>query len=461
MNPQSGLPESPDKLHEECGVYGIFCFDRRDIAKYIYYGLYALQHRGQESAGIVTTDGRTFKSFIGMGLVPVVFSREEIFSELKGRIGLGHTRYSTTGSSVISNAQPIIANTPYGTIALAHNGNLTNTAELKKVLRKKGYAFKGNSDSEVICAMLSFSKKKNLNEALVSVLKKLKGAFAIGIMTNDKLIAVRDPHGIRPLCLGHFDNSYIISSETCGLDILGAKLVRQIKPGEILVIDKKGIKSTVWSKKRPSLCVFEFIYFARPDSVMDDRNLYHARVDMGRYLAKEYPVKADYVIPVPDSGTPAAIGYASKSKIPFSDVLVKNRYVGRTFIQPTQDIRELGVKLKLNPIRQVIQGKDIVLVDDSIVRGTTSRQIVRILKEAGAKKVHVRVASPPIIGTCSFGIDTATKGELIASTQTVEKIRKYLGADSLGYLSMDGLIKAIKLPKDQLCLGCLNLDYPK
>ncbi|MCX5749358.1 MAG: amidophosphoribosyltransferase [Candidatus Saganbacteria bacterium] len=460
MNPQPGLQPAKDKLQEECGVFGIYSSEKKDVAKYIYYGLYALQHRGQESAGIVTTDGISFKSFVGMGLVPVVFSKEEIFRELKGRIGLGHTRYSTTGSSVICNAQPIIANTPFGTIALAHNGNLTNTKELQKKLRKKGYGFKGNSDSEVICAMLSFSKKKDLCSALVSVLKKLKGAFSIGIMTNDRLIAVRDPHGIRPLCIGHFDNCYIVSSETCGLDILGAKLVKEIKPGEMAVINKKGIKSMIWSKKQPSLCVFEFIYFARPDSVMNGRNLYHARVDMGRYLAKEHPVEADYVIPVPDSGNPAAIGFASKSKIPFSDVLVKNRYVGRTFIQPTQDIRELGVKLKLNPIKEVIRGKNIVLIDDSIVRGTTSRQIVRILKEAGAKKVHVRVASPPIIGTCSFGIDTATKKELIASSQTVEKIRKYLGADSLGYLSMDGLIKAIALPKDSLCLGCLNLDYP-
>jgi len=449
-----------DKLHEACGVYGILCFDRKDVSKHIYYGLYALQHRGQESAGIVTTNGGNFKSYVWMGLVPGVFSKEETFKGLTGHIGIGHCRYSTTGSSDLSNAQPIIANTPFGTIAIAHNGNLLNTNELRKEAKKKGYAFKGNSDTEVIAAHLGFSKKKDLISALESVLKKLKGSFSIVILTNDRLIAIRDPHGIRPICIGHFDNSYVVSSETCGLDILGAKFVREILPGEIVTITKKGIKSLMFGQKKQALCVFEFIYFARPDSVMNDRSLYHARVDMGRILAKEHPVSADYVIPVPDSGNPAAIGFASKSRIPFSDVLVKNRYVGRTFIQPTQDIRELGVRLKLNPIRQVINGKDIVLVDDSIVRGTTSRQIVKLLKDAGANKVHMRVASPPIIGPCSYGIDTATKKELIAANLSVEKIRKYLGADSLGYLSLEGLNKAIGIKNSPLCLGCLNLKYP-
>ncbi len=450
-----------DKLKEACGVYGIFNTSKKHVAKHIYYGLFALQHRGQESAGIVTTDGVNFRSYVNMGLVPVVFSSEEIFRNLKGNIGIGHTRYSTCGTSDLSNAQPIISNTPFGTIALAHNGNLTNTAELKKLLKKKGYAFKGNSDSEVIGALVSFSRHKDLESALRSVLKKIKGAFAIVIMTHDKLIAVRDPNGIRPLCIGRFDGSYIVSSETCGLDILAAKFLSEVMPGEMVVIDKKGVRREIYKRpKSTSLCIFEFIYFARPDSVMDGRSLYHARVDMGRMLAKEHPVKADYVIPVPDSGTPAAIGYASKSKIPFSDVLVKNRYVGRTFIQPTQDIRELGVKLKLNPIKQVIKGKDIVLVDDSIVRGTTSRQIVRMLKDAGARRVHMRVASPPIIGTCMFGIDTASKKELIAANMSVEEIRRYLGADSLGYISLEGLQKAIGVEKDPLCIGCLNLKYP-
>ncbi len=451
-----------DKLHEECGVFGVFCREKRDVAKYVYYGLYAIQHRGQESAGIVTTTGNEFHSHVEMGLVPVVFSKEEIFTGLKGNIGLGHARYSTTGSSVICNAQPIIANTPFGTIALAHNGNLLNTAKLKKIIKKKGYAFKGNSDSEVITALLSFSKHKDLLSAIKSVFKKTKGAFSIAIMTRDKLIAIRDPHGIRPLCIGKFDSAYVVSSETCGLDILGAEFIREVEPGEIVIIDKKGLHSHAYAKpSAPSLCVFEYIYFARPDSVMNGRNLYHARVDMGIALAKEYPVVADYVIPVPDSGTPAAIGYASKSKIPFSDVLIKNRYVGRTFIQPTQDIRELGVKLKLNPIKQVINGKDIVLVDDSIVRGTTSKQIVKILRESGARKVHVRVASPPIIGPCHYGIDTDSKKQLIAANMSVEKIRKYMGADSLGYLSLDGLKKAIGVKKDPFCLGCLTLKYPE
>lgn len=449
-----------DKLKEACGIYGVFSHEKNDVAKYIYYGLFALQHRGQESAGIVTTDGRNFRSYIGMGLVPVVFAKEETFKPLTGNIGVGHTRYSTTGSSNLTNAQPIIVETPFGTIALAHNGNLTNTDELKKEIRKKGYAFKGNSDSEVIGALLSHSRKKDLMSALKTVLKKIRGAYSIVIMTNDRLIAFRDPNGIRPLCVGYFDKSHVISSETCGLDILGAKLVKEILPGEIVTITKKGIRSEIFKQDKPSLCVFEYIYFARPDSVINGRNLYHARIDMGRILAKEHPAVADYVIPVPESGTPAAIGFASKSKIPFSDVLIKNRYVGRTFIQPTQAIRELGVRLKLNPIRQVIEGKSIILVDDSIVRGTTSKQIVKILKEAGAKKVHMRIASPPIIGTCHFGIDTATKKQLIAANNSVEKIRRYMGADSLGYLSMEGLLKAIGLKNAPLCLGCLNLKYP-
>ncbi len=448
------------KLNDKCGIFGIFCLDKRDVAKHIYFGLYALQHRGQESAGIVTSNGENFRSYIDMGLVNVVFAKEKSFEGLKGHIGLGHVRYSTSGTSDITNAQPIIINTPYGTVAIAHNGNLTNTEELRREIRSKGYAFKGNNDSEIIGALLVFAKEKDLTSALSSVLCKLEGAFSLGIMTKDRLYAVRDPNGIRPLSIGHFDNSYVISSETCGLDILGAKSVRQVKPGEIAVIDKKGIRSFMYSKARPALCIFEFIYIARPDSVMDKRNLYHARIDMGRILAKEHPVKADYVVSVPDSGTPAAIGYASKSKIPFSDVLVKNRYVGRTFIQPTQDIRELGVKLKLNPIKAVIKGKDIILVDDSIVRGTTSRQIVKMLKKAGAKKVHMRVASPPIIGTCSFGVDTASRDQLIAANYSVEEIRKFLGADSLGYLSLEGLLKAVGIPKNPLCQGCLNLKYP-
>ena len=312
----------------------------------------------------------------------------------------------------------------------------------------------------MIGGLLIFSHEKDLVSALKKVLKRIKGAFSLAIMTRDSIIAVRDQNGIRPLSIGHFDECYVVSSETCGLDILGAELVREVLPGEIVVINQDGIHSHIWAKPKQRLCIFEFIYFARPDSIINNRNLYHARIDMGRYLAKEYPVEADYVIPVPDSGTPAAIGYASKSKIPFSDVLVKNRYVGRTFIQPTQDIRDLGVRLKLNPIKAVINGKDIVLVDDSIVRGTTSRQIVKMLKDAGAKKVHVRVASPPMIGPCNFGIDTAQKGQLIAASQSVEEIRKFLGADSLGYLSLKNLIKAVGIPKNPLCMGCLNLDYP-
>ena len=451
---------NPKKINDKCGVFGIFCRDKRDVAKHIYFGLYALQHRGQESAGIVTSNGEDFRSYIDMGLVNVVFAKEKNFSNLYGHIGLGHVRYSTCGTSNITNAQPIVINTPYGTVAIAHNGNLTNTEELRQEIRSKGYAFKGNNDSEIIGALLVFSKEKDLVTALSSVLKKLRGAFSLGIMTKDKLIAARDPNGIRPLSIGHFDNSYVISSETCGLDILGARSVRQVKPAEIVIIDQKSIRSVIYAKPRPALCIFEFIYIARPDSVMDKRNLYHARIDMGRLLAKEHPVDADYVVSVPDSGTPAAIGYASKSKIPFSDVLVKNRYVGRTFIQPTQDIRELGVKLKLNPIKAVIKGKEIILVDDSIVRGTTSRQIVKMLKDAGAKKVHMRVASPPILGTCSFGVDTASKKELIAANYSVEQIRKFLGADTLGYLSLKNLLKAVAIPKNPLCMGCLNLNYP-
>ncbi|MBN2058668.1 MAG: amidophosphoribosyltransferase [Candidatus Saganbacteria bacterium] len=454
-------------LREDCGVFGVYNFQPDSAAclpagraKSVYYGLFALQHRGQESAGIAASDGQHVSCHKNMGLVNQVFD-EAALARLKGHIAIGHVRYSTTGSSVIENAQPIVIDTRYGTIALAHNGNLINAAILRQDLKDKGISFVGASDSEVIASMIATSKKEDFEEALVDTLKHCKGAYSLAIMTRDKLIAVRDPHGIRPLCIGKLDKAYVISSETCALDILGAQFVRDVANGEIVVVDKDGLRSRTWQMdEREAICVFEYVYFARPDSVLNGRNVYEARFHMGKYLAKEHPVEADMVMAVPESGVPAAMGYSAESKIPYEEGLIKNRYVGRTFIQPSQEIRDLGVRLKLNPIRDAVRGKKVVIVDDSIIRGTTSRQIVRLIREAGAREVHMRVSSPPNLNPCFYGIDTATKAELIAANLSVEGIRKYIEADSLGYLSLKNLIKSVSLPAKNLCLACLNGEYP-
>ncbi|MFH1386265.1 MAG: amidophosphoribosyltransferase [bacterium] len=447
-------------MKEYCGIFGVFNFTADSPAKSVYYGLYALQHRGQESAGIAVSDGNDINCHKGMGLVNQVFS-EEILRSLKGTIAIGHVRYSTTGSSILENAQPIVIHTRYGPLAVAHNGNLVNAGELRQELKDKGISFLGTTDSEVLAAMVAASKKEKLEDALIDTLKQARGAYSLLAMTKDKIIAARDPNGIRPLCLGKLGRGYVLSSETCGLDILGAQFVRDVGNGEIVIIDNEGISSRTWGfEEQEALCAFEYIYFARPDSVLNGRNVYETRFQMGKCLAKEHPVDADVIIPVPESGVPAAIGYAAESKIPYGEGLIKNRYIGRTFIQPTQEIRDLGVKIKLNPIRDAVRGQKVVIVDDSIVRGTTSRQIVKLVREAGAREVHVRVSSPPNINSCFYGINTPTRAELIAANLSVEGIRKYLEADSLGYLSLKDLVRSISLPNKGLCLACLNGEYP-
>jgi len=447
-------------MKEACGIFGLYSYDGDQLAKPTYYGLFSLQHRGQESAGIFASDGKRFTGKVGMGLVNVVFNSEESLKDIHGHIAIGHVRYSTTGSSVIANAQPIVVETKFGPVALGHNGNLINTDELRAEVH--GYDFKGTTDSEVIAALIANSKEDDFETALISVLKKCRGAFSIIIMTLDKLIAVRDQHGIRPLSVGKMDQAYVISSETCGLDVVGAEFVREVAAGEMVILDKNGLRSSTWSRgEKEAFCVFEYIYFARPDSLRGGRSFHDVRVHLGKYLAKEQPADgAEMVIAVPDSGIPASMGFASEHKIPYSEGMIKNRYIGRTFIQPSQLMRDIGVKLKLNPIRDAIRGRKIVVIDDSIVRGTTSRQIVRLLRDNGAREVHMRISSPPILCPCFYGIDTATRSELIAANLSVEGIRKYVEADSLGYLSLKSLVKATNVPHDRLCQACLNGEYP-
>ncbi|MCX5751556.1 MAG: amidophosphoribosyltransferase [Candidatus Saganbacteria bacterium] len=447
-------------MKEECGVFGVYSFSDEAVAKTTFYGLFALQHRGQESAGIAVSDGEEIKNYKAMGLVNQVFD-EKILQNLPGKLAIGHVRYSTTGSSTIENAQPIKMDMKYGPLVIAHNGNLINSGDLRQELKDKGISFAGDTDSEVMAAMIATSTKQDLEDAIVDTLKHCKGGFSVVILTKDKLIAVRDPNGIRPLVVGKLPDGYVFASETCALDIVGAAFMRDVGNGEMVVIDKEGLHSRTWSRgEREALCVFEFIYFARPDSDLDGRNVYEARVQMGKYLAKEHPADVDMIIGVPDSGIAAAIGFAAESGIPFSDGLIKNRYVGRTFIQPTQKMRDLGVKLKLNPLRETLRGKKVVVIDDSIVRGTTSRQIISLLREVGVREVHMRVSSPPITHSCFYGIDTPTRAELIASNLSIEGIRKYLDVESLGYLSLDSLVKSIGLGRRGHCLACFNSEYP-
>jgi amidophosphoribosyltransferase len=446
-------------MREFCGVYGIYSYESDNLAKSVYYGLFALQHRGQESAGIAVADGNKIKVHKGMGLCAVVFNEEILSSLSPGHIASGHVRYSTAGSSSIENAQPLVVDTKFGPVALSHNGNLVNYEELRSELKSEGFSFKGSSDSEVMATLLAKSKEETIEKAIVEMCNKCHGAYALVIMTKDKLIGLRDPNGLRPLCFGKLGDQYILSSETAALDVLGAHFVRDISNGEMVIIDKEGVSSKTYSRAKKALCAFEFIYLARPDSRMDGRSIYNARVTMGKYLAKENRVDADIVIGVPDSGIAAAIGYAQESKIPFAEGLIKNRYIGRTFIQPSQAIRSLGVKLKLNPIREVVRGKKIIVIDDSIVRGTTSKQMIKLLRDAGAREVHMRVSSPPILFPCFYGIDTPSKAELIASSMSVENVGKFLEADSLAYLSIRNLVDSISLPKGSLCLACLNGEY--
>lgn len=450
-------------MKEACGLLGIYATgNEMSISTTIYFGLLALQHRGQESAGIAVSDGKSIRFHKGLGLVSEVFSEFEL-RKLAGSIGMGHVRYSTTGDNTIENSQPLVFGYSRGQMSIAHNGNLVNASALRRELQEHGFIFQTTTDSEIIAATISreISCSADLIEALQKSMVKLEGSFSLIIMTEDKLIAARDPYGFRPLCLGRINDCIVVASETAALDTLDINHEREISPGEILVIDNNGIHSyTVAKKVRRSLCVFEFVYFARPDSTISGTTVYSSRLRAGIKLAKERPVDADFVVGVPDSGTVAAMGFSQESGIPLAMGLVKNRYIGRTFIQPTQRMRKMGVRLKLNVLKEVVRGKRLVLVDDSIVRGTTSAQIVRILRDAGASQVHVRVASPPVTHSCYYGIDTSSRKELIAANYELKTITDFLGADTLEYLSLEGLIEAVGINGKELCTACFDGKYP-
>lgn len=454
---------------DACGVFGVWA-PGEEVAKLSYFGLYALQHRGTESAGIAVSNGSQILVFKDMGLVSQVFD-EATLGSLRGHIAVGHARYSTTGSSVWENAQPTFRATATGSIALGHNGNLTNTGELARMVAEQGpdrgelnYPYQGRieatSDTDLLASLLAGRPDLSLEETAMQILPKLRGAFSLVFMDEGTLYAARDPQGIRPLVLGRLERGWVAASETAALDIVGASFIREIEPGELVAIDEHGLRSQHFAKAEPKGCVFEYVYLARPDTAIAGRGVHAARVEMGRRLAEEAPVDADLVMPTPESGTPAAIGYAEASGIPFGQGLVKNSYVGRTFIQPSQTIRQLGIRLKLNPLREVIAGKRLVVVDDSIVRGNTQRALVRMLREAGAAEVHVRISSPPVKWPCFFGIDFATRAELIANGLSVDEIAKSLGADSLAYISIDAMVEATTIPKDNLCRACFDGVYP-
>jgi len=442
-----------------CGVFGVFGHPK--AAELTYYGLFALQHRGQESAGIVTSDGRQFHVHKGMGLVPQVFDAVALQS-LPGHLAIGHTRYSTTGASHFRNAQPLTVDCARGQIAVAHNGNLTNAAALREELEAAGSIFQTTVDSEIVLHLLAQPGPNGSANSLVHAIRRLEGAYSLLIMTETELIAVRDPHGFRPLSLGRVDDAWVVSSETCAFDLIHAKFERDIQPGEILVIRDGGLLSlqAFPEHRRRAFCVFEYVYFARPDSMLEGRNVHLARVEMGRQLAREHPVEADLVIPVPDSGNSAALGYALESGIPFEMAFVRNHYVGRSFLQPSQLIRDFNVRVKLNLIRDLVRGRRVVVVDDSIVRGTTCKARVNTLKEAGAREVHVRVSCPPHMYPCVYGIDFPDRSKLMAANHSLEEIRNYLKADSLQYLSLEGMVKAVGRAQESLCLACYNGDYP-
>jgi len=450
-------------LRDKCGIFGAYSHNKsKKIANYIYYGLYALQHRGQESAGISTYNGEYICTDRGMGLVCEVFNNGEI-EELDGYVGIGHVRYSTTGRSKIDNSQPFFSVFDGGNIAIAHNGDIINSMELRKDLEERGCKFRSTTDSEVICHLLTieYSKTDDIVRSIRTVSQKLIGSYSLVILLNDDLIVVRDPSGIKPLSMGKMDGMTLVASETVAFDVVGANYVRDIKPGEVIIINDKITSFMLKDENvRRAHCMFEYVYFARPDSMLDGKNVYDVRLKIGRTLHKEYPVDADVVMPVPDSAITAAIGFSRESGLPYGEGLIKNRYIGRTFIMPTQEERETSVKLKMNPIKSELKGKRIVLVDDSIVRGTTSKALIDVLRDAGVKEVHLRIGCPPIISPCYYGIAMATKKELIASNKEVKKIKEILGVDSLGYLSKDSLVKCIDIKRDELCMGCLTEEYP-
>ncbi|MBI2858090.1 MAG: amidophosphoribosyltransferase [Chloroflexi bacterium] len=445
-------------MRESCGVFGVYA-PGEDVARLTFFGLFALQHRGQESAGIATADGRNIKCYARMGLVSQVFS-EESLSGLVGHIAIGHNRYSTTGSSRICNAQPILAGKAPAAIALAHNGNIINSNFLQEELVQKGFKFESSTDSEVIANLIVSSTESDWVGKIRYAMRRLQGAYSMVIMTDRSLFAVRDPFGVRPLCLGTIEGGWVIASETCALDHIGATFVREIEPGEIVSISAGMLKSYPGESTRKATCIFEYIYFARPDSVINDRLIYPARQAMGAGLAREHPVDADLVMGVPDSATAAGIGYAKQSGLTLTEGLIKNRYVGRTFIEPDQRIRDLGVKLKFNSLPQLLSGKRLVVVDDSIVRGTTTPSVIRMLRRAGAREVHMRVCAPPIRYPCFLGVDMATQRELIAARKSIPEICEFIGADTLGYLSIEGLLEAVALPRKLFCLACFTGDYP-
>ncbi len=448
-----------DKLHEECGVFGVF--GHQEASNLAYLGLHALQHRGQEGAGICSSDGKQLYIEKAMGLVADIFSEKRL-KKLPGYIAIGHNRYSTAGSSVLKNVQPIVVNFSLGTLAIAHNGNLVNANDLKKTLEEEGAIFQSTSDSEVIVHLIAHSKGESFYERVSEALKKVSGAFSLLILREKELIAVRDPYGVRPLCIGAVDGAFVVASETCALDLISAKYIRDVEPGEMLIINEKGLTSyRVLTSQRKAHCIFEFIYFSRPDSyIFGAQNVNDIRKEFGRQLARESNIAADMVIPVPDSGVPAALGFSEESGIPFDFGLIRNHYVGRTFIEPKQSIRHFGVKIKLNPVKKLIEGKRLIVIDDSIVRGTTSKKIVKMLRETGgAKEVHLRISSPPTIMPCFYGIDTPTRQELIASSHDVDEIKKYVTADSLSYLSMEGMLKIVSHSEDY-CTACFDNNYP-
>ncbi len=450
----------PDGWHEECGVFGVY--GHPEAANLTYLGLYALQHRGQESAGIACSDGEVITFHKEMGLVADIFS-EEILCRLPGSSSIGHVRYSTTGTSELKNAQPLVVDFEDGSISVAHNGNLVNGHEIKKELEAAGSVFQSSMDTEIIIHLIARSRKERIEDRIVDALKQVRGAYSLLFLTRDKLIAVRDPHGIRPMVLGKLKGTgggTVICSETCALDLIEAEVVREVEPGEMIVVDSRGIvthKPFLPAMER--FCIFEHVYFARPDSIIGGRSVYEVRKELGRQLAREYPVDADIVIPIPDSGVPAALGYSEQAGIPFEMGLIRNHYVGRTFIEPQQSIRHFGVKVKLNAVRDVVNGKRVVVVDDSIVRGTTGRKIIKMIRAAGAKEIHVRISSPPTCYPCFYGIDTPLRRDLIAATHTLEEINTYLTSDTLGYLGIQGLHACVPNGKTTYCDACFTGHY--
>ena len=442
-----------------CGVFGIY--GHPNAAELTYYGLYALQHRGQESAGIVTSDGKQFRVHKGMGLVSQIFNGE-VLHNLVGSIALGHTRYSTTGSSHLRNAQPLTVDCVRGQIAIAHNGNLTNASQLREELESKGSIFQTTVDSEIILHLMAQPTLGGHENNLIQTVRRIEGAYSLAILTEQELIGVRGPHGFRPLCIGKVGDAYVLASETCALDLIHAKFIRDVEPGEIVIINKDGLRSiqAFPTHERRAFCIFEYVYFARPDSTIANRNVYKVRVEMGRQLAREFPIEADVVVPVPDSGNCAALGYSMESGISYEMAFVRNHYIGRSFLQPSQLIRDFNVRVKLNLIPELVKGKRVIIVDDSIVRGTTCKARVNNLKEAGAKEVHVLVSCPPHMNPCVYGIDFPDRNKLMAANNTVDEIRKYLNADSLHYLSQAGMVAATGQPKENFCMACYDGNYP-